>query len=202
MDGDSEDLRLEPAQVIAAFTTFCTLYQKAFDEAALARECIPPLSVRHLAAIGQQLGLDVSVERFDLAAFAHPVLVQARTSNPEQGCEFEWLILLSQTDTTVSHVTLGAQQTREEPISELATRVTGRCLDIRPAAAQPQDPDQSPIDKQPFGFRWFVPELLKHKGIWREVLGASLVLQLMALGFPLFTQAIIEPAAGEPVCHI
>jgi subfamily B ATP-binding cassette protein HlyB/CyaB len=43
-----------------------------------------------------------------------------------------------------------------------------------------------------FGFRWFVPELLKHKGIWRDILLASLSLQLVALATPLFTQVIID----------
>ncbi|MGH9959078.1 MAG: peptidase domain-containing ABC transporter, partial [Pyrinomonadaceae bacterium] len=43
-----------------------------------------------------------------------------------------------------------------------------------------------------FGFRWFVPELLKHKRIWREVLTASLIIQLMALAAPLFTQIVID----------
>jgi subfamily B ATP-binding cassette protein HlyB/CyaB len=45
---------------------------------------------------------------------------------------------------------------------------------------------------QSFGFRWFIPELLRHRKVWHEVLGASLVLQLLALGMPLFTQAIID----------
>ncbi len=59
-------------------------------------------------------------------------------------------------------------------------------------------PSQIPMQSPPltrerrFGFRWFVPELLKHKGIWREVLIASLVIQLLALALPLFTQAIID----------
>ena len=43
-----------------------------------------------------------------------------------------------------------------------------------------------------FGFKWFVPELLKHRKVWRDVLWASLLLQLLALGLPLFTQAIID----------
>ncbi len=34
--------------------------------------------------------------------------------------------------------------------------------------------------------------MLKHKAIWREVLIASLVIQLLALALPLFTQAIID----------
>ena len=50
-----------------------------------------------------------------------------------------------------------------------------------------------PAKRNPhFGFRWFVPELLKHKSIWRDVLVASLAIQLMALATPLFTQAIID----------
>lgn len=43
-----------------------------------------------------------------------------------------------------------------------------------------------------FGFRWFVVELLKHKPIWRDVLIASLAIQLMGLATPLFTQVIID----------
>ena len=39
---------------------------------------------------------------------------------------------------------------------------------------------------------WFVPELLKHKKLWQEVLLASLIIQLIALATPLFTQAIID----------
>jgi ATP-binding cassette, subfamily B, bacterial HlyB/CyaB len=45
---------------------------------------------------------------------------------------------------------------------------------------------------RPFGFSWFVPELLKHKRVWRDVLLASLALQIVALATPLFTQAIID----------
>ncbi|MDD5058075.1 MAG: peptidase domain-containing ABC transporter [Sideroxydans sp.] len=44
----------------------------------------------------------------------------------------------------------------------------------------------------PFGFRWFIPELLKHKRIWRDVLIASLAIQLIGLVTPLFTQVIID----------
>ncbi len=43
-----------------------------------------------------------------------------------------------------------------------------------------------------FGFRWFIPELLKHKRIWRDILLASLFIQLVGLATPLFTQVIID----------
>lgn len=51
--------------------------------------------------------------------------------------------------------------------------------------------DEDTPPKQ-FGFTWFVPALLKHKALWRDVLLASLVIQLGALATPLFTQAIID----------
>lgn len=43
-----------------------------------------------------------------------------------------------------------------------------------------------------FGFRWFLPELLKHKRLWQEILLASLAIQLVALLTPLGTQVIID----------
>ena len=47
-------------------------------------------------------------------------------------------------------------------------------------------------EKKAFGFSWFVPELLKHKPLWRDVLLASLSIQLVGLATPLFTQVIID----------
>ena len=56
------------------------------------------------------------------------------------------------------------------------------------------DPDQAILQAQnrSFGFRWFVPELRKHKKLWQEIFLASLVIQLVALATPLFTQTIID----------
>lgn len=44
----------------------------------------------------------------------------------------------------------------------------------------------------PFGFRWFIPELMKYQQVWRDILIASLVIQLVGLAMPLFTQVIID----------
>lgn len=67
----------------------------------------------------------------------------------------------------------------------------GRVLQMRPEVEAANDPDGA-AGKSNFTFRWFIPELLKHKKVWYEVLGASLVLQLLTLGLPLFTQAVID----------
>ena len=67
-------------------------------------------------------------------------------------------------------------------------------LDNEPAPSQSgkaNGPAKTP-GKTPFGFRWFIPELLRHKRIWRDILIASFFIQLMGLVTPLFTQVIID----------
>ena len=55
------------------------------------------------------------------------------------------------------------------------------------SAPQPGSPGHTP-----FGFRWFVPELMKHKRVWRDILIASFAIQMVGLVTPLFTQVIID----------
>jgi len=43
-----------------------------------------------------------------------------------------------------------------------------------------------------FGFAWFWRELVKHKAVWRDVLAASLFIQLVGLATPIFTQVVID----------
>ena len=63
---------------------------------------------------------------------------------------------------------------------------------MRRNAAPANDPDDARAKPQAFGFKWFIPELLRHKRIWREVLLASLAIQLVGLATPLFTQVVID----------
>jgi subfamily B ATP-binding cassette protein HlyB/CyaB len=47
-------------------------------------------------------------------------------------------------------------------------------------------------ERKPFGFRWFIDEFLKYKPVWRNVLAASLALQVVGVTTPLFTQVVID----------
>lgn len=47
-------------------------------------------------------------------------------------------------------------------------------------------------EKGKFGFRWFLPAILKHKKLLKEVLLASFFIQLFALITPLFFQVVID----------
>jgi subfamily B ATP-binding cassette protein HlyB/CyaB len=79
-------------------------------------------------------------------------------------------------------------------IAEFKLRYLGKATRISPAVAPGDSSDGSEDDRQSrkFGFGWFIPELRKHKKLWQEILLASLVIQLIALATPLFTQAILD----------
>jgi subfamily B ATP-binding cassette protein HlyB/CyaB len=45
---------------------------------------------------------------------------------------------------------------------------------------------------QPFGLRWFIPEILRQKSLFRDVAVAALVLNAIGLALPLFFQLVID----------
>ncbi|MGH8809838.1 MAG: ABC transporter transmembrane domain-containing protein, partial [Noviherbaspirillum sp.] len=83
---------------------------------------------------------------------------------------------------------------RTVSIAEFGTRYLGHITCVIPKAESATDPDcdTEARHSRKFGFSWFIPELLKYKRLWQEVLLASLVIQLIALATPLFTQAIVD----------
>ncbi|MBK7956180.1 MAG: peptidase domain-containing ABC transporter [Candidatus Accumulibacter sp.] len=47
-------------------------------------------------------------------------------------------------------------------------------------------------DKQPFGLRWFVPEMFRQQNLLRDVALAALILNFLALAVPIFMQLVID----------
>ena len=81
----------------------------------------------------------------------------------------------------------------EISIQEFNTRYMGQILIARKKEEAVSDID-NPMGgaTRTFGFRWFIPELLKYKRIWSEVLLASLTIQLVGLAVPVCTQIVID----------
>lgn len=88
----------------------------------------------------------------------------------------------------------GATDAKQMPLADLMSEVkdakTMRVIEGMPKIKPVNDPDMP--STEPFGFKWFIPLVLRHKSVWRDVLLASLVIQLIALVTPLFTQIIID----------
>jgi subfamily B ATP-binding cassette protein HlyB/CyaB len=212
-------------------SSFCNIYQRSFDPALLARECVPPLALRDLPRIAEHLGLDAATREIRLEQVrsarspiavqlwravepraaapdgaasvgenpaasgadglaASPLMEEAHGADP--AARVEWMIVLRIEGDTALVAAAGDSAPRTVPLADVASRLTNRALYVAPRVAPVSDSDVANRSDRQFGFGWFVPELLKHKHLWREVLLASLVLQLMALAFPLFTQTIID----------
>lgn len=90
----------------------------------------------------------------------------------------------------------GSKSPETVPLDQVVSRFLPHIILVSREAPSVVDNSQGDPDgvSQPlrFGFRWFVPEILRHKPIWRDVLLASLVIQLVGLATPLFTQVVID----------
>lgn len=193
-----EGALLQPAHAIWLLSTFCTLHQKAFDTQAVARECVPPVSLEDFSRVALQLGLEAVISHRDAVtdSRSYPLIVQAGSETTELGrgdeSKHDWLVLLQIDGQDLVFAQFGRKELQRLAIAQLAPRLTGLSVAVRAVPNAATDPDSAAAAKRSFGFSWFVPELLKYRRIWREVLLGSLVLQLIALAFPLFTQAIID----------
>ncbi len=172
--------------------SFCTLHHREFDAGLLAQRYPPPLKLGSLTQAADELGLKVECfeHRLDWVLARHlPVAVLLDAPGDSSPV---WALILNAHEEVVAVLTRGSTSPAAMGIQELKARYRDRALALTLKAAEAVDPDSIDLRSAKFGLRWFVPELLKHKRIWREVLSASLVLQLMGLALPLFTQVIID----------
>lgn len=52
-------------------------------------------------------------------------------------------------------------------------------------------------ENQPFSLRWFLPEIIRQRGTLRDVAIAAILMQVLALGMPIFTQIIIDKVVAH-----
>ncbi|HWH83887.1 MAG TPA: ABC transporter transmembrane domain-containing protein, partial [Burkholderiaceae bacterium] len=167
-----------------------------FAPELVQREFPPPCSRGTLIAAGRALALQIRQVRLKPAQIERmvlPLLVALRAETVEGEAPPPGLGLVTATsDGKVVLFLAGTNNPRTLSQPEFATLCSGDAWLARPKTEALTDPDTLAGASNRFGFRWFVPELLKHRGVWRDVLLASLALQLVALATPLFTQAIID----------
>jgi ATP-binding cassette, subfamily B, bacterial HlyB/CyaB len=198
--------------VVWTLGSVSALHHRAFDAELLLRELpAPPLSTDSLITAARSLGFRVKrhgTTRRDMAALTLPyVALFWEKTAPDSSSDTaltEPLGPLSETRLTRpalvvqvndSHVMLfraGTNQVLNLTLEDFDTEFTGTVFQFAPVADVLKDPDGARDTQRAFGFRWFIPELMKHKRVWRDVLIASLFIQLLALGSPVFTQVVID----------
>ncbi len=71
------------------------------------------------------------------------------------------------------------------PMEKFVTRWDGQCL-IAKRSSSITDPDQ------PFGLRWFAPELIRQRRLFLDVAVAAVFLSMLGLVVPIFVQIVID----------
>ena len=178
---------IEAAELLWALAGLCGVQRVPFDARAVLQQFPPPLNIATLMHAATALGLRVSLKPMVARDLKHALLPLVASRREGTGAR---LALVLSADSQTALVAERGAEPHDVPLGEFAGRYSS---DVLLVDVQQDEPvrDAGLIDR-PFGLRWFIPELLRHKAIWREVLAASLVLQLVALATPLCTQVIID----------
>ncbi|WP_298398713.1 peptidase domain-containing ABC transporter [uncultured Azonexus sp.] len=178
--------------------SLCNLYRIPFDPKLIEQEFPPPHSLATFHEAARALGFKTGQgthpaewQALPLPAIAFLRAIPETESQP--GVKALPVLILKTDGHKLLYFRAGSQapetitadeaKLQFEPELILAARETQGLEEAIPGFE---------AETKSFGFRWFVPELLKHKTIWRDVLFASLAIQLVGLATPLFTQVIID----------
>ncbi len=184
--------------VVWAMGSFCALNRKPFDGELLIRQFPPPYNADSFIHAARALGFRIkrrdcastTVATLKLPCLA--VMQVAAPDVPQAELSVRPAIVVQVNDEQIILFEAGSNTPKTMTHAEFDAAFAGTAFQLALEAKAISDPDGALAGQTQFGFRWFIPELLKHKRVWRDVLIASLVIQLLALGTPLFTQVIID----------
>jgi len=184
---------VEKDHLLWSLGSLCQLFRVPFDARLILQRFPPPYTLATLCEAAQLLGFNVREDKMPTGkkfpAHGLPALALPRAGSGAPALilktDGERVLLFNAGSEAPQTVTLSDLRLQFLPVLFCLQRPEKQAL------RRDEETAEQPQSRQ-FGFGWFVPELLKHKRIWRDVLLASLAIQLMGLATPLFTQAIID----------
>lgn len=190
--------RPEYHELLWLLGSLCNLYRIPFDPKLIEQDFPPPHSLATLHEAARALGFKTgnSPHPADWQKLPLPAIAFLRAEPESDGHADVGTvpILILKTDGQKLLFFRTAVQTPETlTVDEAKLQFEPELILItREAKTKDEAIAGFETERRSFGFGWFVPELLKHKAIWRDVLLASLSIQLVGLATPLFTQVIID----------
>jgi ATP-binding cassette, subfamily B, bacterial HlyB/CyaB len=178
--------------VLWSIGSFCALHHRAFDPELLIRELpAPPVSTDSLITAARSMKFRVQRRDDGLSALSKLPMPCLGVLREVEASRTRMALIVQVNDSQVMFFRGGTNQGISVSREEFEREFTGTVFQVAPVAEAVNDPDGA-WKPRAFGFRWFIPELLKHRRVWRDVLIASLFIQLLALGTPIFTQVVID----------
>ncbi|MGB0126339.1 MAG: hypothetical protein WBP72_01785, partial [Rhodocyclaceae bacterium] len=201
--------QLELADGLWLLGGLAQLHRLPFDANLVAREISPPLTRASLIAAAGRIGLKLGAHRTSRGFEDVPLpciawLSQTPASDPPPGgvdpeqanvepnsaaklaqppnAEADAIpaLILRADAERVLYLEPGSDTPHTVPASQISGLFEAEVLLVKCASEALTDPDLGDQPKE-FGLRWFLPEFVKHKRIWRDVLGVSAVLQVLGL---------------------
>ena len=182
------------SELLWALGSICALHRRPFVADLVAREFPPPCTQATLVAAGRAVDLRIKQVKLQPARIERmvlPLLVGLKAADSAEATEPSLGIVTAAGEGQVLLFRAGRSQPETLDAEAFAATCSGEAWLAAPEREAVSDPDAAGTTRH-FGFKWFVPELLRHRQVWRDVLLASLALQLIALATPLFTQAIVD----------
>ena len=189
-DPSASDPLIDQEHFFLILGALCRVHSVPVDCKLLRQQFPPPYSRTVLSEAARALGLATRAVQLgleQLASTALPCIAFTRSAGEP--------VLITRTD--------GQRFVYEEAAGSgiPSTALAGELQELleREVIVAERKPEEAAAhirgldDERPtFGFRWFVPTLARHRRIWRDVLLASLAIQLVGLTTPLFTQIVVD----------
>ena len=180
--------------------SLCNLYRIPFDPKLIEQAFPPPHSLTTFHEAARALGFKTGHSNHpdDWQTLPLPAIAFLRAvpeSHAEEAIPTIPVLILKTDGQKLLYFRAGSQTPETLTVAEAATHFEPQLILASREASGTNKDGEIPgfeVEKKEFGFKWFIPELLKHKTIWRDVLLASLAIQLVGLATPLFTQVIID----------
>jgi len=190
---------LGAAQFAWLIGSLCHIHRLPCDAALLLQQFPPPhdraLLLEALRAYGFRTG-EALLDRERLKAAPLPaiafLLPMAAEGDAEQSADAVPGLILKHDGERILYVEACSELPRARLARNFEEFFEPSVILVTHERAREEPVQGFEKEARPFGFRWFVPELLNHRAIWRDVLLASLAIQLVGLGTPLFTQVVID----------
>lgn len=164
--------------------SLCQINRMPFDPALLLQRFPAPHSIRQFVEAAHSLGFRTGEGDLSKATFPCVGFLAGDAPRPA--------LLVRRDAERLLYFVAGSQTPQTAPIVSLKKQFEPEIILIqREAVAESTAGDGAPA-KSEFGFGWFWAEFLKHKRVWRDVLFASLFIQLIGLTTPLGTQVVID----------
>ncbi len=196
--------------IVWVMGSFCALNRIPFDAGLLIKQFPPPYTADSFIHAARALGFKIKrrdCASTDLASLNFPCLAILREAEQSQAAgvvpadvalnepaarKVRPAIVVKVEQGNVTLFEVGSNTPKTLIRAEFAGCFIGTVFQLALETKGIKDPDGALKNQSTFGFSWFIPELMKHKRIWRDVLFASFIIQLLSLGTPLFTQVIID----------